>query len=244
MKKIFQLIVFSFLIVSCNKEKKGNMIVSGTITGLKKGTLLLQKVKDSTIVTVDSVALLNKNTFLLSDDVTSHELYYLVFDGNSSKKSISFFGEKGNITINSSVQLFDVNAKISGSKNQEVYEEFLKIKKDFNNKNLDFIKREFEYKRDKKLDSLKWLEKDYLSFLKRNILFTTNFAINNKDFEVAPFLAITELNNANIKLLDTINNALTNKVKQSIYGKKLTEFIEVIKNTETKNNVELNVKKS
>lgn len=234
MKKIFQIIAAAFLIISCSTEREGNMLVSGTIKGLKKGTLLLQKVKDSSIVTVDSIALLNKNTFLLSDNVFSPQLYYLVFDGNSTQKSISFFGEEGNITINSNVELFDVDAKISGSENQKVYEEFLKVKRDFNNRNLDFIKREFEYKKDKQLDSLDLLEKEYSRFIRRKIYYTTNFAINNKDTEVAPFLALTELNNANIKFLDTINNVLSEKVKQSIYGKRLNDFIKQIKELETK----------
>lgn len=234
MKRILQLFTITFFITSCSTETEGNMTVSGTIKGLKKGTLLLQKVKDSTIVTVDSIALLNKNTFLLSDDVSSPQLYYLMFDGNSTQKRISFFGEEGNITINSNVELFDVNPEISGSHNQKIYDAFLKVKKDFSNKNLDLIKKEFEYKKNNQLDSLEILKKDYVKLIRRQFLYTTNFAINNKDSEVAPFLAITELNNANIKLLDTINNVLTDKVKQSIYGKKLNQFIKVIKNAETK----------
>jgi hypothetical protein len=209
------------------------MVVSGTIKNLKKGTLLLQKVKDSTIVTVDSIALLNKNTFLLSDDVDSPQLYYLTFDGNSTKKSISFFGEKGNIIINSETELFDLYPEISGSENQRIYEEFLKVNSIFSNRNLDFIKREFDYKKDKKIDSLQELQKEYSRFIRRKYLYVTNFAINNKNYEVAPFLALTQLNNANVKLLDTINNSLTEKVKQSLYGKKLNEFIKQIKELET-----------
>jgi hypothetical protein len=233
MKKIFQIICVTFLIVSCSTEKQGNMVVSGTIKNLKKGTLLLQKVKDSTIVTVDSIALLNKNTFLLSDDVDSPQLYYLTFDGNSTKKSISFFGEKGNIIINSETELFDLYPEISGSENQRIYEEFLKVNSIFSNRNLDFIKREFDYKKDKKIDSLQELQKEYSRFIRRKYLYVTNFAINNKNYEVAPFLALTQLNNANVKLLDTINNSLAEKVKQSLYGKKLNEFIKQIKELET-----------
>lgn len=232
MKRIIQIFAVSFFIFSCSTDKQGNMLVSGTIKGLKKGTLVLQKVNDSTLITVDSISLLEKNSFELTDNVSSPELYFLTFDANNTQKTISFFGEEGNITINSDVDLFNINAEITGSENQKVYEEFLKVQKQFSNQNLEFIKKEFDYKKDKKTDSLELLKEDYSKFIRRKYLYTTNFALNNSNLEVAPFLALTELSNANIKLLDTINNSLSTKVKNSLYGKKLEEFIKQIKETE------------
>lgn len=232
MKRIFQIFVATFFIISCSTKKEGNMTVSGTIKGLKKGTLILQKANDSVLVTIDSINLLNKNTFVLKGNVTSPEMFFLTFDANNIKKTVSFFGEQGNITINSDVELFDINAEISGSENQRIYEEFLKVQQQFSNENLEFIKREFDYKKDRKLDSLEILKQDYSKFIRRKYFYTTNFAINNSNLEVAPFLALTQLSNANIKLLDTVNNSLSTKVKQSFYGKKLEEFIKKIKETE------------
>tara|TARA_R110002033_G_scaffold1173_5_gene11021 strand:- start:1167 stop:1322 length:156 start_codon:yes stop_codon:yes gene_type:complete len=49
---------------------------------------------------------------------------------------------------------------------------------------------------------------------------------------VAPYLALTEIYNAQVKYLDTISNSLTPKVKDSKYGKELQSFIKTIKNTE------------
>ena len=65
----------------------------------------------------------------------------------------------------------------------------------------------------------------YENLLKRRYLYTVNFAINNKDYEVAPYLAISEVYDANIKYLDTIYNSLTPKVKESKYGRSLQEFL-------------------
>ena len=59
-----------------------------------------------------------------------------------------------------------------------------------------------------------------------------NFALNNNDSEVAPYLALTEIYNAKVHLLDTINNTLTAKVKESKYGKELQTFIDKIKKEE------------
>ena len=52
----------------------------------------------------------------------------------------------------------------------------------------------------------------------------------------APYIALSELFDANIQLLDTINNSLTDKVKSSDYGKRLQKFITKIKTSETTSN--------
>lgn len=64
---------------------------------------------------------------------------------------------------------------------------------------------------------------------KRRYLFATNFAINNKEYEVAPYIALSDIYDINIKYLDTIQKSMSPKVAQSLYGKKLTEYIAKIK---------------
>jgi len=63
------------------------------------------------------------------------------------------------------------------------------------------------------------------NLIKRKYLFAINFALTNKDKEIAPYIALSEVYDANIKYLDTINNALTPKVAKSKYGKMLSEYI-------------------
>ena len=64
MKKIITLLVLSVLITACSSKKEGNMIVQGQIKGLKKGTLYLQKMKDTLLVSVDSLDLLGSDNLL------------------------------------------------------------------------------------------------------------------------------------------------------------------------------------
>jgi hypothetical protein len=234
MKKILLIGFVSLLIASCSTSKKeGNMIINGQITGLKKGTLYLQKMKDTLLVTVDSVALLGTDVFRLSDDVTSPELYYLTFSGNTANKYLLFFGEAGNITINDDITKFGIDPKITGSKNQELLDGYNSIAKRYNDQNLDLIKQGFVAQQLKNKDSIDLVDKKANSLLRRRILFATNYAVSNADYEVAPYIALTALSNANIKLLDTVNNSLSESVKNSIYGKKLANFIATIKKNET-----------
>ena len=232
MKKITTIFALTILLFSCSSKKEGNMIVNGQIKGLKKGTLYLQKMKDTLLISVDSVSLLGKDTFVLTDNVNSPEMYYLTFDGNTTNKRILFFGEKGTITINDNVDKFGFSPKISGSKNQEVLDNYLKYSKQFQYKRLEFIKKDFDAKKANNLELVKQLEKEYQSLAKKRVLFTTNYAINNANTEAAPYIGLTEMYDASLKMLDTVNNSLTDNVKNSVYGKRFQKYVNNIKNLE------------
>jgi len=211
------------------------MIVNGQIKGLKKGTLYLQKIeKDTILKTIDSVAVLGSDQFTLTAKVEEPEMYYLTFDGNTTNKYITFFADKGIINITDDVAKFGLNPTITGSKNQDILNNYTKISRRFNDQNLDLIQRKFYAQKSNNKDSVDIITKEYESLLRRRYMVTVNFALNNKDNHVAPYLALTELVNANVKWLDTINKSLSQEVKKSLYGKKLEKFIADIKKSKTK----------
>ena len=234
MKKIIAVLVVSILMIACSSKKDGNMIVEGTIKGLKKGTLYLQKMNDTAIFSIDSVNVLGDGNFRLTDNVESPVMYYLTYDGNANDKRILFFGGKGTITINDNMSTFGFSPEITGSPNQLVLDKFLKINNQFKNQRLEFIKKEFDARQSKNADLIENLEKDFNKMIRRKYLYTTNFALSNSDSEAAAYIALTELYDANIKLLDTINKKLSIDVKNSIYGKRLDKYISKIKAQENK----------
>ena len=226
MKNILLGICIAFVFVACTSDKKSTMFVNGEIKGLKKGTLYLHKQVDTAFVAVDSVSLDGVSTFTLSDVLETPEIYYLTLD-NASDKRILFFADEGTIEINTKLDKFNYTAEIKGLKNQQLLDEYKEMMNKFRDKNLDLIKADFESKSDTiKKDSILKLSN---SLLKRRYYYTANFAVKNADAEIAPYLALTELYNANITLLDTVNNSLTEKVKGSKYGKELDKFIADIK---------------
>ena len=225
MKRILAVLVVAIVLYSCSSKKDGNMIVQGQIKGLKKGKLYLQKMQDTVLVSVDSVALNGSDTFKLTDDVNSPVLYYLTFDGNTTDKRILFFGEQGTITINDNVDEFGLYPEISGSKNQEVLDQFNKVRSRFQTERLEFIKKDFDAKRADDKELIEKLERDYNRLVKRRVLYTTNFAITNSDFEVAPYIALSEFPESSKVLLDTIKNSLSIAVLNSKYGQMLQDLI-------------------
>lgn len=232
MRKIFLLLSLSIILFSCSKERETNMIVTGQIKGLKKGKLYLQKMKDTLLVTVDSIALIGTESFELKDFVDSPVLYYLTFDANNAEKNILFFGEEGTITINDNVENFGVVPEINGSKNQVLLDKYKLMSQKFQEQNLELIKLDFEAKKANDKNLIEKVENDYKRLVRRRVLYTANFAITNADSEVAPYLALTELYDATLPLLDTVNAALSDKIKASTYGKRYQEYLEQIKKHE------------
>ena len=234
MKKIL-LAGIVILTISCSQEQK-DLIVKTSISGLKKGTVYLKKVKDSTLITVDSLIINGNSEFELYSDIESPEVFYLYLDKNSSEEDrIAFFADKGITEITTTLKSFVFDAKINGSPQQKKWEEYLVIRSRFNDANLDLIKGNFEAQKNGDTIKKDSLDNAYNNLLKRKYLYTVNFALNNKDSEIAPYLALTEIYDARIKFLDTINNSLTEKVKESKYGVELQAFIDKIKKEETNN---------
>ena len=231
MKKLLPYIIVISLIVSCSKSHQGTMLVKGNVDGLKKGTVYLQKISDTLLVSVDSIQLNGKSDFILTDDIDSPEIYFISIK-EIPNENILFFGEKGEISISSKVSKLQLSAEITGSSNNDLLEEYNAMFSKFNGKSLDLMKEKFDARKEGNAELVLQIEKSEESLLKRKYLYTTNFAITYANKEVAPYLALTELNYANVKLLDTVNNSLSKDVKASKYGVKLEEFIEKIKKNE------------
>ena len=198
MKKILMVAVLAIFISSCGGGSTENtMTVTGNVKGLKKGTLYLQHIADTILVTVDSLVVEGDGNFSFTTELESPELFYLYLDkkdNNSINDRITFFGEPGIITINTNWNTFDLNAKIEGSKSNEKLKEYLEVMSKFNTKNLEY--------------------------------YAINFALNNADSYVAPYIAVKEVSDANLKYLDSISNSLSVDVANSKYGMELKEHIE------------------
>jgi hypothetical protein len=211
------------------------MRVTGAVKGLKKGTLYLQHISDSTLVTVDSLQVDGDGGFNLRTELGSPEIFYLYLDkkdANDINDRISFFGEPGTITINTAWNTFDTNAKIEGSETHKKLEEYRKTMSRFNAQNLELMQTAAN--RQTELDSLQIDSIQQLSDknVKRGYAFALNFALNNKDSYIAPYIALSEVSDANVIYLDSIYNSLTPEVADSKYGRELREYLQEVKGSD------------
>ena len=235
MKKFLFLIVLSIFSIACDGDTENTMTVTGRVKGLKKGTLYLQKIPDSTLITVDSLEVDGDGNFSFKTELESPEIFYLYLnkkDNNDINDRITFFGEPGNITIHTAWNTFDKNADIEGSKTHQKFEEYQKTMSRFNTKGIELMQSAVNS--EIILDSLQVDSIQRLSNknIQRGYAYSLNFALNNKDSYIAPYIALIEVPDANVKYLDSINNSLTTEVANSKYGQALKNFLEHKKNPE------------
>lgn len=225
-----------FLIISCDKkEADKNLHITGNIKGLQEGKLYLQRIVDTNLVAIDSAIIDGKSTFEWHLDIESPEMLYVSLDRgvtSSVDNNLPIFVEPGTITIETDLKRFFAEAKITGSKNQKLYEDFKKVNARFINQNLELSKERFDAMRFNRPADIPAIEQKIENNLKRKYLYAINFAITNKEFDIAPYIALSEISDANIKYLDTINNSLPEKVANAKYGKLLSKYIADIKKSE------------
>lgn len=226
MKKLLLSILISFFLLSCGDDPSKTMTVTGNVQGLKKGTLYLQHIPDSVLITIDSLQIEGDGNFTFSTSLESPEVFYLYLnkeDNNDINDRITFFGEPGNISIATKWDAFDHNAKITGSKSNEKFEEFRAGISKMNIRNMELMQdaRNSETPLDSiQIDSI---EKRGLRNTQLTYAFALNFALNNKDSPIAPYIALFEVSDANPKYLDSISVSLTPEVASTKYGKMLRE---------------------
>ncbi|RMB60442.1 DUF4369 domain-containing protein [Dokdonia sinensis] len=231
---LFSLIVGLFS--GCSKD--ANFKVTGTVKGLKKGTIYLQQVKDTILVNLDSLVVDGDPDFEFYTDLKEPEVLYLYLDkvdASGYDDRILFFAEPGEMNIITSLKNFESFAAVTGSQNEVKLKEFLKMNSKFDDKNLDLIKASFIAQKNGEQDLILEYDDSLNNLLKTKYRYTGNFAATNKEFEVAPYLLLTQIPDASIAYLDTIYNKFPRKIKSSKYGRDVQKLIETRRKEEVSN---------
>ena len=229
MKYAYVLMGLALMIFSCSGDPAQTMEVSGTVKGLKKGTLFLQKVEDSVLVNLDSLEMRGEGNFLFSLPVESPEVFYLYLnkaDNNDINDRITFFGEPGKVTINTVWNAFETKAVVAGSETQKKLEEFREVMSRFNTENLAQLQAASDPRILNDSAAMDSLQKANENNIRRSYLYALNYALSNTGSHIAPYIALSEVAEANIKYLDSLYNSLDAEVAQGKYGQALKKHIE------------------
>ena len=225
MKKF--IFLFSLIGIICSCSKKSNTTFSGTIDGLRKGTLYLQQIKDSTLITLDSISLNGENNFNFNLNLTEPDVFSFYLDkkdGTIFNDRLKVFLAPGENTLKAKLTDFAKTAEITGSPNHLKLKEYNSMIQKFNLDNFKLTKLNQLAQRSGKQKFVEATLTDYDRFLQRKYLYIINFAINNKNLEIAPYIAVTEIPDANPKFLDTIYKSLPENIKTSKYGLQLKKL--------------------
>ena len=220
MKKKYLIAVL--IILSGCSSNSNKMIVTGNIDGLKKGTVYLQKQQDSIIVSLDSINIDGSSEFILKTRLEEPDIFYLYldkYDGDSLNDIITFFGNAGKININTRLQTFDSSYEISGSKNSKLLGEYLSIMRKYNLQNLDLLEIFYQAQIDNNQERIDSVNQELENLVRRKYLYSLNFSITNSEYEISPYIAVSQIPDANLELLLKLYDTLPEKIKNSKYGK-------------------------
>jgi len=227
MKQLFKFILL-FSIISCHSNPKHNTLVSAEIKGLQKGTVYLQKFRDTVYITLDSLNIKGKETFQLGCQLEEPEVLYLSLSKAIDAERIQFFADAGTTTIDTNLKRFVFDAKIEGSKQQKLLETYRKNLERFKSLQLDLLEASINAQREGNEKEFEAIQRKMDNNLKRQYLYSINYAINNNDNEVSPYIALSDIFDAKSTFLDTIYNRLTPRIAASRYGILLKDYLEKI----------------
>ena len=213
---------------ACSEESSNALILRGEIKGLKKGTLLLERLEDTSFIGLDSIRIDGDARFEFRETLDEPEVLYLTMRFNDSlgtKKRIPFFAEATEMTVDSNLENFELESVISGSVNQDKWNEYQQLIARYQDRNLELIEKQLNALKSGNESMVQQYASQQQRLRSTQYLATINYAKNNSEYEIAPFLMLSEVFDANLKYHDTIYSLLSPKIKDSKYGKALESFI-------------------
>ena len=182
--------------------------------------------------------------YLNEPPVNVRSLAYLIRKVNVYKYDTAKFGSRGAAGV---IEIFTLSGfsestgsyrrsfDVKGEENIKLMARFQSFEKQFLSRREelnDIRKILIQVNEPEKVDSIQGLLE---SLTLKSYLFTANFAINNADFEIAPYLALTKISDAQLPILKSIEKKLSPQVRKSKYGKRFIEFLENKKQKDSTN---------
>lgn len=216
-------------VLSCDNSAKHNLVVKGKIEGIRKGELYLQKIEDTLVVNLDSIQFVGDQNFKLKTYIDQPQLMFLYlkkFGDEEDAEYLDLFAEEGEFEFHLNNDGFSTTKAIQSPENHQKFEAFLEVLNRFKNQNLDLISEQIQTPKEDEV-ALQEINKKFTSLRRNKYLYTINYAIKNAEYEVAPYLVLSEAYDINEVFLDTVYKSLSPKVKQSKYGIQLKDLLDL-----------------
>ena len=214
----YNIIIFFFILTSCLSEKE-NLIIEGKISGVKNSKIYLSNVEEGKII--DSANIIDGKFKLQTYIDATREMSIILGDKNSENK-FDFISEPAHILFTSSKDKFVFNGKIQNSK---LYSDYKNLKNQinrFDEKDLEMLAEQIEISIKGNPNKYDSINEQRLKLNQRKILFIVNYAMSNASNPVSAFISYKYRENINKKYLEKIYENLSEEIKNSYYGVKLS----------------------
>ena len=103
--------------------------------------------------------------------------------------------------------------------------EYFSIIRKYNLQNLDLLEIFYNAQIEQNQDRIDSVNNQIEKLIKRKYLYSLNFSITNSLYEVSPYIAVSQIPDANKDLLIKLYDTLSMEIRESKYGKILEEII-------------------
>jgi peroxiredoxin len=230
MKQIIILFLVFLLIVAC-KQKGSNyngFEIDGTIAGYDSSYVMLKKLIDSDLSTIDSAYVLN-GKFKLDGELGMPEMCYLEF--GDMKHLAKIFLENSKISFYSNYDSLET-ALITGSK---AHYEFMSYEDEihpFENKMADLYQQYKAASDQRNMLLMGQIDSTREALNKDMDTFIENFIETHKSSAVSPYILSKISSNISVSELDSILGILDKSLDESIYTLELKEKLRIFGNVE------------
>ncbi len=219
MQKYLYFLTLIVILISCDKNETKKANLSIKINGFSQGEIELLRSQNESFTKIKTIQVDGQKVIQTELSISEPEIIFMKINRNNSNSidnMVSFFVEPTNMTIETDLELFSHNLKVTGSKNQDAYQNYLLNIKKFGLQKVTLTEQ--LYKSSKNQAEL--YDKVINSDVKKQ-LYTINFAFNNRDLEIAPYIALQNFDFQNTKLADSLYNVLGISARNCKYGKEL-----------------------
>ena len=228
MRNVIAIMVFALAFISC-QSAKNEFSIKGSIAGIEKGKVYLQKIVDDKPVSIDSTEVVSgKFTFKGKMEMPDLRILRL----NSQDYLAQFFLDNANIIVTAKKDSLR-RTKITGSPTQDIFQIYINEMEKLN-KEINTLKG--KYQSAISTGNSETAEKakiDGKAMIDNNKVFTKNFVKEHSNSVVSAFITLNQLaNQVDVKELDSIASKFSPEIGSSVYVVKLKEIIQLKKSTD------------
>jgi peroxiredoxin len=224
MKKLFYLLSAAILVYACSSEP--HYIVKGKIKGSDNITFYLMKRDGGQTVTIDS-AVSKNGSFTMKGGKTDYPQLVQLVAGNTSQRA-SFYLENSKIKVEGTLDsLFD--AKVTGSKTQDEYQQFLDENKPLSDSYADLYAQYQAANQNGDVAKVAEIEKSASDIEKQMTGLQKKFVADHPSSYVSPAILSSLSYEMDGEELDSVINKFDAKIAELPQVKTLKERAEAMK---------------
>ena len=216
----YNIIIFLIILTSCSSEKE-KLIIEGKISGVKNSKIYLSTVEEGKII--DSANIID-GEFKLQTYLDATEEMSIILGNKNSENKFYFISEPTHILFTSSKDKFEFNGRIQ---NSNLYSDYKKLNNQinqFDEKDIEMLAEQIEISINGDQNKYDYINEQRLKLNQKKILFIVNYAMSNASDPLSAFISYKYQENINKKYLEKIYENLSDEVKDSYYGNKLSSI--------------------